>query len=95
MKDPVEQAQRLLNDLAMTKAYMDKVSDELEKLTPANVDSWEELYEKEFELAMRLHSIHEQLSTVARRHMNKVTEFQFRRILQESEKIYKPLIVEM
>ena len=95
MNSPIEQAQGLLNDLIMAKAYMDKISDELEKLGPENVDSWEELYEKEFELAMKIHSIHEELNTVARRHMNKLTEFSLRRILKESEKVYKPLIIEL
>lgn len=96
--DPVEAAEGLVDDLIVTHAYLLQVSKELEKLeriTEENALSWEELYEKEFELSIRLHGIHGDLQTILRRQVTEQNEFQLKRLLQKAEEVFQPLVLEL
>lgn len=96
--DPVEAAKGLLDELVVTKAYLDQISIELkklEKVTEENAESWEELYEKEFELSIKLHGIHGDLQTILRRQVTDLNEFQLKRVYQEAEKVFQPLVLEL
>lgn len=96
--DPVERAKKLLDELVVTKAYLEQVGDklkELEKITEENAEMWEELYEKEFDLSMKLSGIHGDLEIIARRQMTDLNEFQLKRVIQEANKVYQPLTVEI
>lgn len=96
--DPVEQMRELLDELVITFAISQKIERELiklERITEDNADTWEDLFEKQFEIAVKLNGIHGDMIRIARRHTNDENKFQMRRYLQEADKVYKPLVLEL
>lgn len=98
ISDPISHMKDLLDELIVTRAMFEKVEQrliELENITEENAHNWEELYEKQFEFAIRLNGIHGDMNRVAKRYMNDDNKFQLKRMLQEADKIYEPLVVEI
>lgn len=96
--DVVENLKTLLDKLIITNAYLDNVEKELkrlEEITEKNASDWEDLYEKEFELCMEMNGLHSEIQRLAKKIETPETKFQVRRILQEANKIYKPLVVQI
>lgn len=96
--DPVTKARELLDELIMARGYLEKVTEELNKMqeiTEENFEQFEELYAKEFELAVKMCGIYEDIYRIVDKQMTDETKFQLRRIAQEADKNFKPLIVEI
>lgn len=84
-KSAEERIKDLYNDLIATKLYLDKIGAELEKEN-SDVDVWENLYEKQFELAMKLSSVYGKICDIAESETTDDNKFTLRRIKQEADK---------
>lgn len=93
MESVLEKLHTLLDDLIITKAYLSSVNENLKKTT--DPDEWEELYEKQFMLSMKMSGIHGDIHKIAERDKHELNELAVRRIVKEADKIFKPLVVEV
>lgn len=93
----MDELKKLLRELKLTKAELDKVEDRLAEVEsdPKRANEWEILYGKEFHLTVTLSGIHGDIKKISRRIKNDGNELEIKRILKQADGIFKPLVLEI
>lgn len=96
--EPLEQAKHYIEQLKDLKDRLDQVSRTLDSMRnekTMDVDEYERLYEKEFEISISLYGLYEDIYRILDHSKTRDNEFVIKRMKQEVDKIFKPIIVEV
>lgn len=95
---PIDKAKHYIEQLKDLKDRLEQISDKLEKMREskdADINEYERLYEKEFEVSIALYGLYEDIHRILDYAKTRDNEFVIRRLKKETDHIFKPIVVEV